>query len=134
MGNLIGNLMNYQYLVQDLICNFSLLTITTISRLQNSSAYLMANMPSKLIPPKDFNLHRFSIGLIFKPSIPCNITNLLVFNDDSDIINFLTSEGIYKNDVIHEQAHDLEINKSFKGDNLKTKNIIPESVVNLEDI
>jgi hypothetical protein len=56
--------------------------------LQNASADLLANVASKLIPPEDFSPDRFSVELIFRPSIPDNVTNWRVFNDDEDIINF----------------------------------------------
>lgn len=122
-----------KYLVQDLVCNFYSFNITVIPRLQNASADFLANVASNLIPSEDFNPYRFSIELIFKPSIPDNITNMWVFNDDNDIINFLTYEGIYEYRVIDEQTHDLEINKYFKGDNLRIEIFIPKSIVKLED-
>jgi hypothetical protein len=70
-----NHLRNYRQLVQDLICKFSTFNITPILRLQNASVDLLENVASKLIPPEDFSPDRFSVELIFKPSIPDNITN-----------------------------------------------------------
>jgi hypothetical protein len=128
-----NHLKNYQQLVQDLICNFSTFNITPISRLQNVSVDLLANVASKLIPPKDFSPDRFSVELIFKPSIPDNIANWRFFNDDEDIINFITSEGPCYNDIADEDSHDHELNQSLEGDKIKSENIIPISIVKLED-
>lgn len=57
-----------------------------------------------------------------------------MFNDYNDTINFLTSKGTYENHVINEQTHDPEMNKSLKGDNFRTENFIPKSMVKLKDI
>jgi hypothetical protein len=71
--------------------------------------------------------------LIFRPFVPDNITNWCVFNDDVDIINFISSEGTYENDIIDEESHDHELKKSSPDDKIKYENIIPKSVVKLED-
>ena len=91
---LSGHLKHYQSLVQDLTEHFISFNISSIPRLQNVSADLLANIASRLIPSEDFSPDRFSIELIFKPSIADNITNWRVFNDDPDIVNFLTSEDL----------------------------------------
>jgi len=41
--------------------------------------------------------------------MPNNITNWRVFNDDQDIINFLTSEGSYDDKIIDEDQHDSQL-------------------------
>ena len=83
---------------------------------------------SRLIPSEDFSPDRFSIELIFRPSIPDNTTNWRVFNDDLDIVNFLTYEGSYSNQIIDADHHDRQIQQS------STDNAIPKSVVKLEDL
>jgi len=75
--------------------------------MQNANADLFANVASKLIPSEDYSPNRFSIELIFRPSIPDNVTNCLIFNNDYDIVNFLTSEGSYNDQIIDENEHDL---------------------------
>jgi len=84
----------------------------------------LANVASKLIPSEDFSPDRFSIELIFRPSIP----NWRVFNDDPDIVNILTSEGCYSNQIIDKDHHDRQIQPN------STDNAIPKSVVKLEDL
>jgi hypothetical protein len=101
--------------------------------MQNASTDLLENVASKLIPPKYFTPNRFFVELVFRPFVPDNITNWRVFNDDVDIINFLSSEGTYENDIIDEESHDHELNKSSSDDKIKSENIIPKSVVKLED-
>ena len=67
-----------------------------------------------------------STKLIFRPSIPNNVTNWRVFNNDADIVNFLTSEGSYEEQIIDEQEHDLQIK------NDQNQNPIPKSVFKME--
>ena len=106
---LSGHLKHYQSFVQDLTEHFIAFNISSIPRLQNASADLLANVASKLIPSKDFSPDRFSIELIFRPSIPDNITNWRIFNDNPDIVSFLTSEGSYTNQIIDEDQHDQQL-------------------------
>lgn len=90
------HLKHYQSLAQNLNSHFSAFNISSVPRLQNASANLLANVASKLIPAKEFSPDRFLTELIFNPSIPDNVTNWIVFNNDADIVNFLTSKGSYK--------------------------------------
>jgi len=97
--------------------------------MKNASAYVLANIASRLIPPKYFSLNRFYVELIFRSSILDNIPNCHVFNDNVDIINFLSSEGTHENGVIDEESNDLELKKSSPDVKIKYENIIPKSVV-----
>lgn len=90
-----NHLKHYQTLVQSLTSHFLAFNISPIHRLQNASVDLLANAASKIIPPEDFSPDRFSIEIIFRPSIPNNITNWCVFNDDEDVLSFLTSKESY---------------------------------------
>ena len=63
---LSGHLKHYQSLVQDLTEHFIAFNISSIPRLQNASADLLANVASKLIPSEYFSPDRFSIELIFR--------------------------------------------------------------------
>jgi len=56
---LSGHLIHYQYLVQDLIEHFIAFNIPSIPKLQNSSAKLLENVASKLIPSEDYSPDRF---------------------------------------------------------------------------
>ena len=48
----------------------------------NSEANMLSNAASNLCPSDDFSHDKFSVELIYRPSIPDNITNLRVFEDD----------------------------------------------------
>ena len=62
-----------------------------------------------------------------------NVTNWRVFNDDEQIINFLTMEDTFKCSVIDEEEHDLEIKGEFEEPlNVSCENSIPRSVVKPE--
>jgi len=50
-----GHLKHYQSLVQDLTSHFTAFNISSILRLQNSSANLLDNVASKLIPLEDYS-------------------------------------------------------------------------------
>ena len=90
-------------------------------------------MASRLIPSENFEPNAFSVELIYRPSIPDNVTNWRVFKDDEKIINFLTMEDTFKDSVIDEEKHDIEI-KGELGEppNTSNENSIPRSVVKLE--
>jgi len=60
--------------------------------------------------------------------IPDNITNWRIFNDDPDIVSFLTLEGSYTNQIIDEDQHE----KQLKQDSIN--NAMPKSIVKLEDL
>lgn len=125
---LLGHLKHYQSLVQDLTKHFIAFNISPIPRLQNASADLLANVASKIIPSKYYSPDRFSTELIFRPSIPDNITNWRIFNDDPDIGSFLTFEGSYTNQIVDEDQHDRQLQQD------STNNAMPKSVVKLEDL
>ena len=122
------HLKHYQSLVQDLTFHFIAFNISPIPRLQNASVDLLANVSSKLIPPEDYSPDRFSIDLIVKPYIHDNITNWRVFNNDLDIISFLTSEDSYDDQIVDEDQHDNQLKQEI------VNNAIPKSVVELEDL
>jgi len=60
-----------------------------------------------------------------------NITNWRVFNYDDHILNFLKQEDTYKDLIIDENQHDLEINHPSLDCKAKPENINPKSVVKL---
>ena len=95
--------------------HFLAFNISPVPRIQNLSADLLANVSSKLI----------LVELIFQPSIPHNITNWKVFNDDVDILIFLTLEGTYRGQIIDDSEHDRNINMP------SDENSFPKHVVKL---
>ena len=52
----------------------------------------------------------FSIELIFRPSVPNNITNWRVFDDDQQIINFLHMKDMFQDVIIDEIQHEQDLN------------------------
>ena len=115
-------------MVQDLISQFVAFNISPIPRSQNAVENLLANIASKLIPSEDYNPDRFSVELIFRPSIPDNVTNWWVFNHDEDILNFFTSNKSYDDQIIEESEYDFQMKEKLE------ENSIPKPMVKLEDL
>ncbi len=63
----------------------------------------------------------FSVELIFRPSVPDNITNWCVFDDDQQIIDFFHMKDTFQDVIIDEIQHEQELNDttSNKLDELK---------------
>ena len=72
----------------------------------NFEANMLANAASNLCPSDNFSHHRFFVELIYRPSIPDNITNWRVFEDDEKIINSLHSEDTFKGSIIDAEQHE----------------------------
>jgi ribonuclease HI len=106
----------YQTEVWILINKFSTFNINSIPRSSNTEADLLANVASKLLPADGLSPSAFSVELLFQPSIPDNITNWRVFDDDQQIINFLHMEETFQGVMIDEQTHE---------DNLHDFTVIP---------
>ena len=104
--------------------HFNAFNINAVPRLQNVAADLLATSASRLV----LTNNKCSIELIFRPSVPDNIANMSVFDDDEHIINFLTNEEYFKQSTIDEDEHqsDLRNGDMFKG------NFMPKGVRMLE--
>ena len=112
---------------------FSSFNICSIPHYLNVDADLLANVASRLIPFENFEPNAFSVELIYRPSVLDNVTNWRVFNNDEQIINFLTMEDTFKDSMIDEEKHDTEIKgESGETPNTSSENSIPRSVVKLE--
>ena len=61
---------------------------------------------------------------MYRPSIPDNVTNWKVFDDDQQILDFLSSQDTFKGMEIDEAEHDESLSH--------VSNIIPKSIANLE--
>jgi hypothetical protein len=85
---------------------FSSFNINSIRRLNNSEADLLANVASKLFAVEGLSPNAFFVKLLFIPSVPDNITNWRVFNDDQQIISFLHMEENFQGTVINKGTHD----------------------------
>jgi ribonuclease HI len=129
----------YQSKVWSLINKFSAFNINSIPRSSNAEADLLANVASKLLLAEGLSPNAFSVELLFRPSVPDNITNWRVFDDDHQIINFLHMEETFQGAVIDEQTHDDNLHDFTVIPNLKPPealsdmvNSIPKSVARLE--
>ena len=73
------HLRNYQQEVHRLIENFEAFNITMIPRAKNILVDYLATATSRLSPLEDYEASRFTVELLFKPSVPNNISNWKVF-------------------------------------------------------
>jgi ribonuclease HI len=136
---LTPHLKYYQSEVWSLINKFSSFNINSIPRSSNTEADLLANVASKLLPADGLSPSAFSVELLFRPSIPDNITNWRVFDDDQQIINFLHMEETFQGAMIDEQTHEDNLRDFTVIPNLKPPealsdmvNSLPKSVARLE--
>ena len=95
---------------------------------------MLANVASNLFPSDDFSHDKFSVELIYRPSIPDNITNWRVFEDDEQIINFLHSEDTFKGSAIDDKQHEALLQALALEEKPKHSNIIPKNIVRLEKL
>jgi hypothetical protein len=100
---------------------------------------LLANVASRLTSSEELMLGAFSIEILYKPSIPDNITSWRVFDDDHHINIFLHFKDTFKDSVIDEGQHD-QMSNSDAADHAQQRNQsssannIPKNVVRLEKL
>jgi hypothetical protein len=124
-----------------LIKHFDAFNINHVPRSLNYDADLLDNVASRLIPSEGILLDTFSVELLYRPSIPNNVTNWRVFDDEHQLISFLHVEGNFKNSIIdegqHDQIMDTEVPNSTDQTKKSKKNMInniPKNVVRLEKL
>lgn len=78
----LNHLQQYQREVQRLINEFGYSNIISMPQGQNQDINIMDNIASKLSPNENLQTNKFLVELIFRPSIPDNITNQQVFEGD----------------------------------------------------
>ena len=88
---------------------FQSFNINSIPRSNFFSVELLANTTSRLIPPEGLHPEMFSIELMYRPSIPENITNWKIFDNDVQILDFLTTQNTFKYFVIDEVEHEKSL-------------------------
>jgi hypothetical protein len=120
---------------------FDAFNISHVPRSLNYDVDLLANVASKLIPSEGIMPDTFSMELLYNTSIPDNITNWRVFDDDQQIISFLHLEDNFKDSVIDEGQHDQDMNydspdstSQTMGSKVTPINNIPKNVVRLEKL
>ena len=105
------HLVRYQHEVWSLIDIFYSFNITYIPREKNQDANLIVGMVSKPLLDLRLNKNKCYVELIFRPSVPNNISNWQVFEGDEKILEFLHVEKTFKNEVIDEKEHDKLMNE-----------------------
>ena len=92
----------YQQEVWRLIFAFDAFGIKYVLRMHNAAADALGNAAARFTPLRD----GFSIEIVYKPSVPDNITNLHIFDDDPQILEFMLNTEVFKDVVIEEVDHD----------------------------
>jgi hypothetical protein len=90
------HLRNYQQEVHMLVEHFEAFNITMTPRTTNTLADSLTTASSRLSPFEYYEASRFTMELLYKPSVPNNISNWKVFEGDEQIINFLTNQENFK--------------------------------------
>jgi hypothetical protein len=87
-----------------LIEHFEAFNITVIPRAKNILVDSLATATSRMSPLEYYEASRFTVELIYKPSMPKNISNWKVFEGDEHIINFLTNQDNFKDLAIDDEV------------------------------
>ena len=95
------HLKSYQNEVWDLLINFHAFNIVSIPRLKNATANLLAASAARLVPSNN----GCSIELLFRPSVLDMVTNLRVFDDDQQILEWLMNDETFKGAIIDDEQH-----------------------------
>lgn len=123
---LSSHLKNYQQEVWCLINSFKAFDIIYVPRFNNVVGDTLANVAATFTPLRD----GFSIEIMYKPAMPDNVTNLHIFNDDQQILEFMRNVEVFKDVVIDEEEHERSLQEeegSCKG------NPLPKAMVTLEN-
>jgi hypothetical protein len=94
----------------------------------------MANAALNPSPNENFSHDKFSIKLIYMPSISDSITNWSIFEDDEQIIKFLHLEDTFKGSIIDDEQHEALIQPSASEDKYEYRNIMPKNIIKLEKL
>jgi hypothetical protein len=137
------HLRNYQQEVHRLIEHFEAFNTTLVRRTKNTVANSLAIASSRLSPLEDYEASRFSVELLYKPSVPNNISNWKVFEGDEHIIDFLTNQENFKDVDIDDEVFQDQIEETnFQEQRGETDHsskkprfhMIPKGVANLENL
>lgn len=95
--------------------------------MRNAFANALANATSRMSLLRD----RVTVEILYRPSIPDNITNLLVFDDDQQTLHFMANTDTFKDAAIDKYEHEQS---SQAGEDIKKGHLIPKGVVSLENL
>lgn len=110
-----------------MISNFQEFNVTSVPRTRYATTNALANTTSRMSPLRD----RFSIKILYRPSISDNITNLRVFDDDQQILHFMANVDTFKDATVDEKEHHRSLQARTY---IKTGHLIPKGVASLEII
>jgi ribonuclease HI len=137
------HLRNYQQEVHRIIDNFEAFNITIVPRTKNTLVDSLATAASRLSPLEDYEASRFAVELLYRPSVPNNISNWKVFEGDEQIVDFLTNQENFKDlaiddEIFQELLTESNLHEQKRGTdhpNDKPKfHTIPKGVANLENL
>jgi hypothetical protein len=124
--------------VHRLIEHFEAFNITAIPRAKNFLADSLATTASRLSPLEYYEASRFTVELLYKSSVPNNISNGKVFEGDEQIISFLTNQDNFKDLAIDDeefQEHSIETDHREDQHMDRSKaHTIPKGIANLENL
>ena len=110
---------------------FEAFNIRSIPLSLNSKVDMLANAASNIFPSNDFSHDKFYVELIYRTSIPNNITNWRIFEDDEQIINFIHSVDSFKGLIINDEQHEALLQDSTLEDMLEYRNGMPKNISRL---
>jgi hypothetical protein len=133
-----SHLKNYQQEVHRLIDHFEAFNINAILREKNILVDSLATNASRLSPLEDYEASRFTVELLYKPSVPNNISNWKVFEGDEQIIKFLTNQDNFKylaidNELLKEKSMEIDPRIGQLTEKLKS-HTIHKGITNLENL
>jgi ribonuclease HI len=120
-------LRGYRNAILDMINDLDALNLIVIPREQNAKADQLAVAASTLSVPDSLINENISVEVIFRPSVPDNMNHWQVFDDDKQVIKFLTHTHEFSDFGINTVRD--ECNFIGNVDNARTP---PRRVVSLE--
>jgi hypothetical protein len=137
------HLRNYQQELHRLIEHFEAFNIIVVPRKKNTLVDSLATRSSRISPLEDYEASKFTMELLYKPSVPNNISNWKVFEGDEQIIDFLTNQENFKqlaidDEVFQEKLAETDFHEQ-KGETNHSSNkprfhTILKGVANLENL
>jgi ribonuclease HI len=120
-------LKGYRKAIWDLINDLDALNLIAIPREQNSKADELAVATSTFQLPDSLIDENISVEVIFRPSVPDNVNHWQVFDDDKQVIKFLT----HMHEFSDSDINIIEEGCNYTGNDDRVKTP-PRRVVSLE--
>jgi hypothetical protein len=89
--------------VHKLIDNFEVFNITVVPRMQNTLANSLATAASILSPLEYYEASIFTVEILYKSSVPNNISNCKFFEGDEQIVDFLNNQENFRDLAINDE-------------------------------